>query len=169
MEALQNLACLVENTSNVWTSTCTFPHRNFVDSSRLNLPEVGAAIMFTKSTGNESNFVIYSYHALLTFKRFVGFSPNIMNLVINMPFKCHFERSINSGLARTADLSICANLKSFNSLEIDCFDSKYTQKYLHSRLDKSVGISNHTKHVLVVVLNFLFRSYKILSYYNIST
>ena len=94
VEALQNLACLVENTSNVWTSTYKVPHRNVVDSSKLNLREVGATIMFTEPTGNGSNFVKNSYHALFTFKRFVGFSPNIVNLVINRPFKRHSQRTI---------------------------------------------------------------------------
>ena len=45
LEALQNLACLVQNTSNVWTSTSQYSsYCHVVDHTKLRLWEVGAVL-----------------------------------------------------------------------------------------------------------------------------
>lgn len=52
VEALQNLACLVESTSVVWTSTSGVLHRHTVDSNnKLKLGEVGAKIYLLNQIG----------------------------------------------------------------------------------------------------------------------
>ena len=57
VEALQNLACLVEGTSSVWTSTSKYPYRHAVDHTKLRLSEVGGVLYLPNLQEiNESNF-----------------------------------------------------------------------------------------------------------------
>ena len=44
VEALQNLACLMENTMIVWTSTHGYSNRKVVDKSSLKIWEVGGEV-----------------------------------------------------------------------------------------------------------------------------
>ena len=50
VEALQNLACLIESTIAVWTSTHGYPDHKFVDKSSLKIWEVGG--MYLKKMNN---------------------------------------------------------------------------------------------------------------------